>query len=824
MIVTPKSWNPYCGRSWASVLGLVHVPMFGMRDSQKLEGEHAILLDGTRGSFALSHSSDRDLLDKDTALSWIWSSHVRHNLILDDSRGVMHLRRWDTPNLLRRFHIPQQEQGAIDFLKVLQKVEPLQVPNVIQYVLYAFRLIRGIPCCSEPLWAVRLLNGLLLATDEIRANRIDRQRVIRARTFGETLGAMSVRRRKLAEVADLPKKIRDQDVGVLNQFFLERDPRTGLELLPDLLFRHASSKLYQEAHLQIERNPQLSFPGMGSIDEPTGTVSRDIRFTPPNLARALVQQAIKALGKLPPRLIALDPACGSGIFLQECLRELSLRNFEGRVNVVGYDISEVSACMSRFCLKHTADDLSGNGMKIAPHIEQNNSLQREWDSADLILMNPPFIPVNRLDPVMRDDLKSVLGDMFKGRADIAMGFVWKAARSLKPGGVLASVLPAALLHGRSGQAWREQLQQEGELLMLGRFDGYRYFPTSMVETGFILFRRKRRSTTRKPPVEIVVAREGYEDAALRALRLPEDDLRRSNDEVQVFTISPDESLAESWRPLRKSAYEYRRSLLSCGYPTVESLFDIRQGVRIGDKKSFVLDAYNLKQLRKEKSFFRPAVGGETLRNGQLVKSEFIFFPYGPDGLLLRTEKDLQENVPKYYKNWLRPNKKKLASRVGVGKWWELTRPGKWQMELVPRIVSTYFGASGSFAFDVTGEYAVVNGFAWIWKKPLPEGLDFGRSRLPWAYLALLNSSVFERVLSWFSVPLQGGQMRLERRFLGRIPLPDFSDNEQIAPDVLQDLVNLGKSINQGKLEDIRTDLDKIASTAYGLPADSSKWG
>jgi len=818
MIATRESWDPFSSRSWAGLLGLVYVPMFGSRKPKGPQGDHAILQDGAKASFGFSSSSDRDLIDRNAPLCWSWSSHVRHALIADKHQGIMYLRRWDAPTLIRRFDVPRQEQGAIDFLEVLQNVEPLQVPDVVQHVLHAFRLIREIPSCSNPVWAIRVLNGLLLAADDVRAGRVDRAEIERASTIGKALRALTLRARSLAEVNELPRDIRDQDIGVLGQYFLQPDRRTGLELLPSLLFRHASSKLYQEAHLEIERNPQLSFVGMGSTAKPKGTLRRDIRFTPANLARALVQQAIAALGTLPDRLVAADPACGSGIFLQELLRELALRQYKGCAKIIGYDISDVSACMSRFCLKHAAADLAGVKMKAIVKVEEDNSLRQTWELADIVVTNPPFIPFSALDAGQREDVQTILGDAATGRVDIAMAFVSKAVQSLKPGGVLACVLPGAILYGESGLAWRERLQQEGEVLMLGRFEGFRYFPTSLVETSFLVLRRRPEGEKHRPSVQVVVASEGSEDAALRALRLPGDDPRREAKGVEVFEVTAAETSPDSWRPLRRSVYECRRDLMVRRLPLIRSLFAIRQGVRIGHKKTFLLGCDAYKALGKDKKYFRPAAGGGTVLNGQLVRSEFIFFPYGPEGLLLRTEAELQEYVPHYYKHWLAPKRKELEARPGTACWWGLTRPRTWQFARSPHIISAYFGGSGSFAFDPVGEYVVVNGFAWDWQKPLPERPQFGGTRLPWAYLALLNSTVFERILSWFSVPLQGGQMRLEPRFLSKIPIPDFS-GEGTAPDLLQDLANLGKSVHRGQLENVRSRLDAAAAAAYGVPLD-----
>jgi hypothetical protein len=245
---------------------------------------------------------------------------------------------------------------------------------------------------------------------------------------------------------------------------------------------------------------------------------------------------------------------------------------------------------------------------------------------------------------------------------------------------------------------------------------------------------------------------------------------------------------------------------------------------LGRRSAFLLRWEDLATLREgEGRFFRPAVGTATLQQGQLKKLEFVFYPYGKEGLLLTTEDDLQTHVPSYYEKWLLPRKRELGDRPRFQnkKWWELSEKREWQVEFSPRLVSTYFGQSGSFAFDHLGEYAVVNGHAWLWTKPVPaepdgEPFDFSQSRLPWAYVALLNSTLFEEIMSWYCVPLRGAQMRLERRFLSRIPLPDFTDDERTDPDVLQQLTELGKAIDRGGLQDVLMNLDTIAREAYHL--------
>ena len=825
----PLSWessDPHSISSWAGLLGLVQVPMFGLRREQPVPGEHAILLDGARSSLAFSVSSDPDLVKRDDSLSWSWSSDVPHTVILDPTQDLIYLRAWDDPRTVRHFKIPKKEIEAHQLLKALNKARPPRKIDVIHYVLENFRRIRHEIDLRETIWAIRLLNGFLLAVDAAKQNEIDADEFLRADTLGEAMSILPPHQAALAQVADLPPKIAGQSLGVLAESFFMDNAPLGLELDADLLLRHASSKLYQEAHLQIERDPQLSLlPGLGSVQEPRGKSRRDVRFTPTNLARALVQHGLTALGLLPETLVVCDPACGSGVFLRECIRELGRRQHTGCVRTVGYEISEISVCMSNFSLELARIDLEPGQPNVDIDVRKvTDSLLLNWPQSDLILMNPPFISVEHLDDQQRSTVDSVLGATAKGRVDIAMAFVLKAVEALKPKGVLACVLPTNLFNSKSGRLWRKRLQEEADLTMLGCFEGYRYFSTSLVETGFFVLQRKgAKGETARAPIEIIIGSETHEDEALRLSRLSPSARSGEAEGIDIYDLPRAHISPTSWRPLRKRVHDQRIQLERLNLPKVGNLFRIRQGIRTGGNKAFLLSSEELKQLQtQERRFFRPAVGTRTLQNGKLERAEFVFYPYSKAGLLLETEDDVRRLAPNYYARWLLPQMNDLKKRARIKNWWELSEKREWQVVPAPRIVSTYFGRSGSFAFDNKGKYVVVNGHAWTWEKPIgPDHagkptFDFQGSDLPWAYLALLNSTLFEEILSWYTPRLQGGQMRLESRFLSSVPLPDLTDPEASSGEIIEELANLGKAIHSGRLGEVRSDLDVVAASAYNL--------
>lgn len=814
-------WDPYTATSWAKVLGMVHVPLFGKEKDPKDVRESAILLDGSKASFAFLCTESRKLAEEVRPLSWSWSSHVRHIAAVVPTNDSLYLRCWDRPEVTRRFRLPKQAVGAVSLLQELEAASEPTRPDVIRYILEPFRQIRQRVNSKGALWAVRLLNSLLLSAERLRGTPSERW----PKTFAEVVAGLGVKDRRLCGVCDDPPEgVGEQNAQDLIHRFVQPEPYTGCQIMPSLLFRHAASNLYQEAHLEIERNPQGYLPGLEPVEEPSSSRSpRDVRFTPPNLARALIQRSLDCLTSMPKELTVLDPACGSGVFLTELLHELQSRGLlqNHSVRVIGYDISEISEYTARFCLEYTKRDL-GLSRGPPPEVERCDSLDREWAEADIILMNPPFISWERLDSEQRRKAASVLGPLAEKRPDLAMAFFFKAVQSLRPGGVLASVLPAPVLSSRSAVGLRERLRASGRLDLVGRFEGYRFFPTSLVETAFLVYQKERDVKRRSQTVEVLISREGAEDAALRALRLAPTEAE-TIEGVERFTRSARAFPSETWRPLRRRDYEKRDHLASLELPRASDLFHIRQGARLGHRVFLLRDQQYGELGRKEKAYFRPAAGGGSIRDGQLAKSEYVFYPYAADGSsLIQDERELRSKLPSYYRSYLMPAKAELAARRGFAdKWWELYRKRSWQLALSPDLVSTYFGGSGSFAFDGSGEYVVVNGHAWLWAHgmvavPGSQSLPFEQTPGVWAYLALLNSSCFEEVLCLFSIPLQGGQMRLERRFLANVPLPDLCSGSQISHEHFGQLVKFGKAIHAGRLRDVFPDLDCVVRLIYGL--------
>jgi adenine-specific DNA-methyltransferase len=251
--------------------------------------------------------------------------------------------------------------------------------------------------------------------------------------------------------------------------------------------------------------------------------------------------------------------------------------------------------------------------------------------------------------------------------------------------------------------------------------------------------------------------------------------------------------SSSWAPRPYNSWRLLHSLTT--FPKVSDLFDVKQGVRTGGNKAFVLSQNKWEELPKnEQIYFRPAVVNKSIRYGYLSPVAYVFYPYGR--FTIESESKLSKILKKYYELYLLPAKVDLCKRpkVNPNKWWDLTRHREWQIDRTPKLVSTYFGDAGSFAWDESGDYVVVQGMGWLFKRLQKSFIAYRRMCL--AYLAILNSSIFSELLSATSNHVSGGQWNLSKKFVDNIALPDLSD-QRIESSLVDELAQIGDQMCQG---------------------------
>jgi SAM-dependent methyltransferase len=800
---------PDITNEWASQFGLAIAPMFSPTEIES-PASHNVLLDGGLGSFALSVGEAAEK-HRSSFKSWAWSSNIAHHVAIDDKH--VRVSRWDKADveILTRPSVERQ-LGAFYKYLIADKVRSNQ--RVTSHFLDLFRSVRS------------------LVAD---AGRDDELSISAFLAFIES---QTESEDKSSQALEILKDLSPSSLANLRERVSQLDIfSASLELLPRLAIRHAGSEIFQEAHYEFLRAPTPDLFGYVGPAETTANTRGGAHFTPPALARSLCEQTLQQVENIHERkdLTILDPACGSGAFLHEAARTLQRMDFKGKLRLIGRDISQPAICMAEFALRHARMDWTPTG-GIEVDLRSSDSLQGDMPAADVVLMNPPFVSWASLDQCQRELMRSILDKSLSGRADLSMAFVTKALTSMNDGGVLGALLPSSLLTLQAAEAWRASLLDHGTLRLIASLGDHGLFSHALVSVSAMVI-DKGVPQSQKPPVKALIASNSKE-ATGEALRA----LRRGNSSQHSAASAPTWRLFDlkydtfekrpTWRLMRPEMERLIGNVLSAGARPINALFDVKQGVRTGSNKVFVLDRTEFLDLPKsERLFFKPAIINESISAGRIESEHWVFYPYGQLQDELQTEADLAKNLKHYYTRYLKPNKTLLTQRSSIKRsgradWWGLSRRRTWSLTGCPRIVSKYFGGVGGFSADIEAEYVVVQGHAWLPRWLSTDGLDVDKelddaSKLTletvlYAYAALMNSAGFSSIIEVFSPHVAGGQFDLSPRYVNSIPIPDLPSivADMDGGSIVGQLARLGRE-PRPEINSWRLRVESLVADLYG---------
>lgn len=761
---------------WAKRFGLAQSPLFEPGEVG-IPGSHHVLLDGGYGSFALSESESRIWVEQ-TSAEWSWSSNVPHHVtVTDDEVAVV---RWDRENeeLFTRASVERQLDTFYDFL-ANDRVRSNR--RVVEYMVTLFRRVRSL-VDDAGVEDVRSVDAYLA----ILSKAMERS----AEPTNANAGLASFR---------VSQRGKDEILNALPVSGVERvlesieHPWEGghppLKIQPILAVRHAGTEVFQEAHFDLVRSSSPDLFGDVKPAESDRITRGGAHFTPPALARSLVERALQEIDNLSGRsqLAVMDPACGSGAFLHEVLRTLRRTSYQGSVQLVGWDISQAAVSMARFVIENALMAWTPDGGATID-IRRVDSLSTPFPNADVILMNPPFVSWRALTNEQRETMQEILGPAMRGRADLSMAFATKAMQSLAPGGVVGTLLPGSLLTSEAAASWRDELLELGDLAFVASLGDYGLFMHAMVQVGVAVL-SKRSGAVGPREMALALVSDNDRQATGNALR----ELRKTDTEAlsvgdrgwRLFPVSVGTLRQRpTWRLLPPSTERILARLMESGRAIrAGSLFDVRQGVLTGLNSAFILGSDELTLLPKgERMWFSPAITNDSIVAGRIEATDFVFYPYGANGLEIRDERELAAKLPRYFNQYLSGHRHRLATRSGFAgdarqDWWSLTRPRSWVVQSAPQIVSKYFGGRGAFAADLEARYVVVQGYAWLGKEGMGDewlnGVGLGPRDLLNAYVAILNSSLFHRLLGYYAPQVSGGQLNLSPRYVRHVPIPDI---------------------------------------------------
>ena len=734
--------------------GLLKVPLF---HKQPVELEHYALLNGTKNNLCLDGQGDENPL---WYRKMAWSSG--NNTYLSFKDGKCFIFRFDKPQ------VESYEQRLIfensdKFIDYLGRSSCNIENSIVSYVLRTYRQLRN---------EIRTDNS---GTDSLRALLYllaysrDRDNVDLSHW------GLSVQDSEIIETVDASKW------NMIVERFLKGVLFTDHWLQPDidLMLRHTAGKLFEEANYIAYLPSQLTLFPSEKIKYSNETMQDGAYFTPSYVARSIVEEVLRHVNlQEKDQLTIFDPACGASGFLVETLRQLKKAHFNKHLHVIGWDKAATAVMISKFVLSFEKQEWEENLLTFdivhCDSLDPNNT----WpQNVDILLMNPPFLSWDRMinSPDLREIVKNILPDIPK--ANLSAAFLNKAVEAISYGGVLGAVVPTRLLNDQNYEPLRNHLSENMSIKLIGGLGSY-VFETVLAYTSMIVASKEIDDSSTTTILwtnnKVGIAEEGLK--ALRKHRYTDAIIEETDYSVYEASVVRGQ---KNWRidnyknlSLKKRLNEALRLKL---FRTVGELFDIQQGVRTGANSVFVVsEDFVLSLPNNERPYFRPSVDNIAIDMGHLYKINYMFYPYTKGLEPIDSEERLQQLLPITFQKLLEPAKKKLSERPsirGKNNWWELTRHRNYLEDKKPKMISTEFGHSGSFAIDYSGEYVVERGYIWV----LNNRKFRAKLKYEEAYLAFFVSDYMNTLLDFYGERLAGAEVyKLGLSYVKNVPLPDLS--------------------------------------------------
>ncbi|HTG31829.1 MAG TPA: N-6 DNA methylase [Thermoanaerobaculia bacterium] len=226
-------------------------------------------------------------------------------------------------------------------------------------------------------------------------------------------------------------------------------------------------------------------------------------YSPQSLVDPMVKWAIGSAGES-----VLDPSCGDGIFLQSAarrLRRLGARPEQAASLLYGIDLNPDAARVTRDQLISDLG-LPFSNLQITSFFSvlSPNNLFGSSHGFDVIIGNPPYIRYQefageaRLDALER---AAFAGVQLNRLASSWAHFVVHSVAFLKPGGRLALILPAELIHASYAAPLREHLRRSFEDVHIVSFR-QAVFPEVQAEVVLLLAAGKNKGPSRLGLTEV----------------------------------------------------------------------------------------------------------------------------------------------------------------------------------------------------------------------------------------------------------------------------------------------------------------------------------
>lgn len=182
------------------------------------------------------------------------------------------------------------------------------------------------------------------------------------------------------------------------------------------------------------------------------------------LDKYLLEQLLSKL-EFNDNMSILEPSCGTGMVLNECLKKCDMPI--QRVNV-NFDCIEIDKNIYTKVLPIFKE----YGSRI--NFINDDFLKIKLDKKyDLIIGNPPYFEINN------KNIDSQFSEIMYGRTNIYSLFIYKCIKLLKDNGILSFIIPSTILSGKYFSKLREFIVKECNIIDIIKFDNVNLFSRAL---------------------------------------------------------------------------------------------------------------------------------------------------------------------------------------------------------------------------------------------------------------------------------------------------------------------------------------------------------
>ncbi|WP_148571709.1 Eco57I restriction-modification methylase domain-containing protein [Aliarcobacter cryaerophilus] len=462
----------------------------------------------------------------------------------------------------------------------------------------------------------------------------------------------------------------------------------------------------------------------------------------------------------------LDPACGSGAFLNQALEYLisehkNLQNdlalmgdlfasymVEEEIlehNLYGVDINEDAVEIAKLSLWLRTAKRGRPLTKLVDKIKCGNSLLEmpfSENSFDVVIGNPPYVRQEAIK-----EQKEALSKIYKvanGTADLYVYFYELALNMLKPNGLKGFICSNKFFRAKYGENLREYILQNTTILQIADFNGVKIFEDATVDSAITIFQKTKSDNNSFKVVDADL---------INSYDMKQSDLTKTS-----FSFSNPKELA------------IKQKIEKIGTPLKEWDINIYRGILTGFNEAFIIDEATKNELIKKDSksleIIKPLIKGRDIKKYNYeFNNLFLISTFPALKLDINEYPAIKEYLETFGKR-LEQTGEKGSRKKTANKWFEIQDNIAYYKEfekdkiIYPEIASN----PNAFEYDKNGYYLDKTAF-------LIEGNNLKY------IISILNSKSLLHYMKQ-SIRQVGQGYQLSKIFVEVFPIPKIDEESQ----------------------------------------------